>query len=135
MKNKDDNLLKSVKFLFGKPSHQGYYFYCLDDLNSMQIIDKESLKELLLKLGCLDFIMISYYLDRNLPLFYDCKEKKLKQFADSSLSKDDISEMIYDEIKEQANPIQNKSAYDYCFGKDSDFYKLDFAERLNLWRL
>lgn len=130
---KENNMLSSVKFLFGKPSHQGYYFYCLDDLDSMQIIDKESLKNLLLKLGCMDFIKTNYYLDRNMIIFYDCKEKKYKEFKESDLNKDELSKMIYDELKE--NTIQtNKSVYESLFGKDSTFYQTNFAERLNIWR-
>ena len=50
----------SVNFLFAKPAYQGHYYFALDDINSMQIIDKDSLRKLLVKLRCGDFIKTNY---------------------------------------------------------------------------
>ena len=78
--NSQNELLNSVEFLFAKPCFQGHYMYAMDDLDSMSVIDKDSLKNLLVQLKCYDFVKTNYLLDRNLPLFFNAKEKKIEEF-------------------------------------------------------
>ena len=75
-----NELFNSVEFLFAKPCYQGHYMYALDDLESMSIIDKDSLKQLLIQLKCYDFVRTNYLLDRNLPIFFNAKEKRIEEF-------------------------------------------------------
>ena len=70
-----NELFNSVEFLFAKPYYQGYYMYSLDNLESMSVIDKDSLRQLLVQLKCYDFMRTNYLLDRNLPIFFNAKEK------------------------------------------------------------
>jgi hypothetical protein len=122
----DLNLFNSVNYLFATPAYEGYYQYALDDLNSMSLIDKDSLKQLLLKLGCYNFIKVNDLLNCNFPIFYDVKKKELKEFEmNSYLTKDDLRNYILDELKDGLKQ-ETKSSYEYYFGNDSNFYKNNF---------
>ena len=126
----NQNALNSVKFLFAKPYSEGHYLYSLDDLESLSIIDKDSLRELLIKLECRDFIKMNELLDRNFPLFFDAKQKKLMEFQSSNpITKKDISDNLMSQMKENYNS-KTQSKYEMFFGKDSDFYKQNFNEDL-----
>lgn len=131
----ENEIFNSVKFLFARPCYQGHYEYALDDIESLSIIDKESLKKLLIRLKCMDFIKINYLMDRNFPLFFDVHNKKLMEFElNSELSKEDINKIITNELMEQQKPKET-SQYDKFFGKESNFYKQNFdEERLKLWQ-
>lgn len=137
----DDKLnievFNSVNYLFAKPYYQGHYYYTLDNLETMSVIDKNSLKELLYKLGCGNFIKITHLMDRNLPFFYDVKKKQLMEFQEtnSDITREDLKNFIVEELKESINKNNNKSPYETFFGKDSDFYKTDiYTERLKAWQ-
>lgn len=127
-----NELFNSVEFLFAKPYYQGHYMYALDNLESMSVIDKDSLRQLLVQLKCYDFIRTNYLLDRNLPIFFNAKEKKIEEFEDiGELTKEDIQKMICNELVINAVP-QQKSNYERFFGKDSKLYQQNFnGEMLN----
>lgn len=130
----DINAFNSVKFIFAKPCYEGYYYYSLDDLNNISIIDKTSLLELTIKLGCGNFIKLNYLLDRNLPFLYYCKEKQLMEFQETNcdISKEELRKMIIDDMKENINKTNNINNYERFFGKDSTFYKNSFyKENIN----
>ena len=74
-----NELFNSVEFLFAKPCYQGHYMYALDNLESMSVIDKDSLRQLLIQLKCYDFVRTNYLLDRNLPIFFNAKEKRIEE--------------------------------------------------------
>jgi len=114
----------SVNFLFAKPAYQGHYYFSLDDINQMQIIDKDSLRKLLVKLRCGDFIKTNYLLDRNFPFFYDVKKKELLEFQETNndVSREDINKYIREELKINGTQEQ-QTPYERFFGKDSNFYK------------
>ena len=135
--NLNIEIFNSVNYLFAKPYYQGHYYYALDNLETMSVIDKDSLKELLLKLGCGNFIKLIHLMDRNLPFFYDVKKKQLMEFQEtnSDITKEDLKNFIVEELKESINENNNKSPYETFFGKDSDFYKTDiYTERLRAWQ-
>lgn len=137
MEQENVNTFNSVNFLFAKPAYQGHYYYSLDDINSMQIIDKDSLKKLLVKLQCGDFIKTNYLLDRNFPFFYDVKKKELLEFQEtnSDITREDLTNYIHEELSMNSNIENQKSPYEKFFGKDSDFYKKNFYEMENgLWQ-
>ena len=128
--NIQNEVFNSVEFLFAKPYYQGHYMYALDNLESMSVIDKDSLRNLLVQLKCYDFIRTNYLLDRNLPIFFNAKEKRLEEFEDTSeLTKEDIQKMIHDELNINAVP-QQKSNYERFFGKDSKLYRQNFNEEM-----
>ena len=137
MEKENVNTFNSVNFLFAKPAYQGHYYYSLDDINSMQIIDKDSLRKLLVKLQCGDFIKTNYLLDRNFPFFYDVKKKELLEFQEtnSDITREDLTNYIHEELSMNSNIENQKSPYEKFFGKDSDFYKKNFYEmENNLWQ-
>lgn len=124
----NNEAFNSVEFLFAKPYYQGVYMYALDDLDALSMIDKNSLKDLLTKLKCYNFIKIDYLLNRNLPLFFDVKKKKLMEFETSvQMTKKDIHDLMYDEIKEQLKP-KEISNYERFFGENSTLYRQNFNE-------
>ena len=94
----------------------------------MQIIDKDSLRGLLVKLRCGDFMKTNYLLDRNFPFFYDVKKKELLEFQETNIdiTKEEITKYIHDELNVNLNQENNKSPYEKFFGNDSDFYKQNF---------
>ena len=125
-----NELFNSVEFLFAKPCYQGHYMYALDDLESMSIIDKDSLKQLLIQLKCYDFVRMNYLLDRNLPIFFNAKEKRIEEFEDiNELDSATIKKMIHEELAVNAIP-QQKSNYERFFGKDSKLYQQNFNEEM-----
>ena len=125
-----NELFNSVEFLFAKPCYQGLYMYALDDLESMSIIDKDSLKQLLIQLKCYDFVRMNYLLDRNLPIFFNAKEKRIEEFEDiNELDSATIKKMIHEELAVNAIP-QQKSNYERFFGKDSKLYQQNFNEEM-----
>ena len=125
-----NELFNSVEFLFAKPCYQGHYMYALDDLESMSIIDKDSLKQLLIQLKCYDFVRTNYLLNRNLPIFFNAKEKRIEEFEDiNELDSATIKKMIHEELAVNAIP-QQKSNYERFFGKDSKLYKQNFNEEM-----
>lgn len=132
MENMDNiDTFNSVNYLFGKPAYIGHYYFALDDISNLSIIDKDSLRGLLLKLGCKDFMRINYLLDRNLPLFFDVKKNKLKEFEETSeISKEEVDAIIRQDLTENLIKQNNISAYEKFFGKDSDFYKQTFTKDL-----
>lgn len=123
----------SVNFLFARPAYQGHYYFALDDINSMQIIDKDSLRGLLVKLRCGDFIKTNYLLDRNFPFFYDVKKKELLEFQETNIdiTKEELTKYIHDELNSNLNQENNKTPYEKFFGNDSDFYKQNFYDIMN----
>lgn len=137
MENNID-VFNSVNYLFAKPYCQGYYYYALDDLDTMSVIDKDSLKNLLIKLGCGNFIKIDYLMDRNFPFFFDVKKKELLEFQEtnSEINKEDLIKHIHEELKANINQNNNKSPYERFFGKDSDFYKQNIYDTMenNKWQ-
>ena len=125
-----NELFNSVEFLFAKPCYQGHYMYALDDLESMSVIDKDSLRQLLIQLKCYDFVRINYLLDRNLPIFFNAKEKRIEEFEDiNELDSATIKKMIHEELAVNAIP-QQKSNYERFFGKDSKLYQQNFNEEM-----
>lgn len=125
-----NELFNSVEFLFAKPCYQGYYMYALDNLESMSVIDKDSLRQLLIQLKCYDFVRINYLLDRNLPIFFNAKEKRIEEFEDiNELDSATIKKMIHEELAVNAIP-QQKSNYERFFGKDSKLYQQNFNEEM-----
>lgn len=125
-----NELFNSVEFLFAKPCYQGHYMYALDNLESMSVIDKDSLRQLLVQLKCCDFMRTNYLLDRNLPIFFNAKEKRIEEFEDiGELTKEDIQKMIHEELTINAIP-QQKSNYERFFGKDSKLYQQNFNEEM-----
>ena len=127
-----NELFNSVEFLFAKPCYQGHYMYALDNLESMSVIDKDSLRHLLVQLKCYDFMRTNYLLDRNLPIFFNAKEKRIEEFEDiGELDPLTIKKMIHEELAINAIP-QQKSNYEKFFGKDSKLYQQNFnVEMLN----
>lgn len=135
--NLNIEIFNSVNYLFAKPYYQGHYYYALDNLETMSVIDKDSLKELLLKLGCGNFIKLIHLMDRNLPFFYDVKKKELLEFQEtnSDITREDLKNFIVEELKESSYKDNIKSPYEIFFGKDSNFYKTDiYTERLRAWQ-
>ena len=129
-KPQNEQLFNSVEFLFAKPCYQGHYVYALDNLESMSVIDKDSLRHLLVQLKCYDFVKTNYLLDRNLPIFFNAKEKRIEDFEDvGELTKEDLRKMICDELTINAVP-QEKSNYERFFGQDSKFYTQNFNEEM-----
>lgn len=125
-----NELFNSVEFLFAKPYYQGHYMYALDNLESMSVIDKDSLRQLLVQLKCYDFMRTNYLLDRNLPIFFNAKEKRIEEFEDiGELTKEDIRKMICNELVINAVP-QQKSNYERFFGQDSKLYQKNFNEEM-----
>ena len=125
-----NELFNSVEFLFAKPCYQGYYMYALDNLESMSVIDKDSLRQLLIQLKCYDFVRMNYLLDRNLPIFFNAKEKRIEEFEDiNELDSATIKKMIHEELAVNAIP-QQKSNYERFFGKDSKLYQQNFNEEM-----
>ena len=125
-----NELFNSVEFLFAKPCHQGHYMYALDNLESMSVIDKDSLRQLLIQLKCYDFVRMNYLLDRNLPIFFNAKEKRIEEFEDiNELDSATIKKMIHEELAVNAIP-QQKSNYERFFGKDSKLYQQNFNEEM-----
>lgn len=125
-----NELFNSVEFLFAKPCYQGYYMYALDNLESMSVIDKDSLRQLLIQLKCYDFVRTNYLLDRNLPIFFNAKEKRIEEFEDINESDSaTIKKMIHEELAVNAIP-QQKSNYERFFGKDSKLYQQNFNEEM-----
>ena len=125
-----NELFNSVEFLFAKSCYQGYYMYALDNLESMSVIDKDSLRQLLIQLKCYDFVRTNYLLDRNLPIFFNAKEKRIEEFEDiNELDSATIKKMIHEELAVNAIP-QQKSNYERFFGKDSKLYQQNFNEEM-----
>ena len=125
-----NELFNSVEFLFAKPCYQGHYMYALDNLESMSVIDKDSLRQLLIQLKCYDFVRMNYLLDRNLPIFFNAKEKRIEEFEDiNELDSATIKKMIHKELAVNAIP-QQKSNYERFFGKDSKLYQQNFNEEM-----
>ena len=111
----NNEMINSVKFLFAKPYYQGIYLYSMDDLDNMIPIDKNELKELLIKLKCLDFIKINYLLDRNFPLFFDIKNKKIREFKKiNDINESDIRNSLIEQMKE-TTVLNEESNYEkFC---------------------
>ena len=129
-KLQNEQLFNSVEFLFAKPCYQGHYIYALDNLDSMSVIDKDSLRHLLVQLKCYDFVKTNYLLDRNLPIFFNAKEKRIEEFEDiGELDSATIKKMIHEELMINAVP-QEKSNYERFFGQDSKFYTQNFNEEM-----
>lgn len=130
MNNTD--IFNSAEFLFAKPYSQNFYAYTIDNLNELSLIDKNSLKNLLIKIKCYDFIKTNYLLNRNLPLFFDIKNKKLLEFQITSLEKQDVADILKNELSvKQEN---EKSIYEIIFGKNSTFYKQNIYDKeLKIW--
>lgn len=125
-----NELFNSVEFLFAKPYYQGHYMYALDNLESMSVIDKDSLRQLLVQLKCYDFMRTNYLLDRNLPIFFNAKEKRIEEFEDvGELDSATIKKIIHEELAINAIP-QQKSNYERFFGKDSKLYQQNFNEEM-----
>lgn len=125
-----NELFNSVEFLFAKPCYQGHYMYALDNLESMSVIDKDSLRQLLVQLKCYDFMRTNYLLDRNLPIFFNAKEKRIDEFEDiGELDPLTVKKMIHEELAINAIP-QQKSNYERFFGKDSKLYQQNFNEEM-----
>ena len=125
-----NELFNSVEFLFANPCYQGHYMYALDNLESMSVIDKDSLRQLLVQLKCYDFVRTNYLLDRNLPIFFNAKEKRIEEFEDiNELDSATIKKMIHEELAVNAIP-QQKSNYERFFGKDSKLYQQNFNEEM-----
>ena len=104
--------------------------YALDNLESMSVIDKDSLRQLLLQLKCYDFVRTNYLLDRNLPIFFNAKEKRIEEFEDvGELDYATIKKMIHEELAVNAIP-QQKSNYERFFGKDSKLYQQNFNKEM-----
>lgn len=130
MNNTD--IFNSAEFLFAKPYSQNCYAYTIDNLDELSLIDKNSLRHLLIKLKCYDFIKTNYLLDRNFPLFFDIKNKKLLEFQITSLEKQDVVDILKNELSvKQEN---EKSIYEIIFGKNSTFYKQNIYDKeLKIW--
>ena len=129
-KLQNEQLFNSVEFLFAKPCYQGHYMYALDNLDSMSVIDKDSLRHLLVQLKCYDFVKTNYLLDRNLPIFFNAKEKRIEEFEDiGELDSATIKKMIHEELMINAVP-QEKSNYERFFGQNSKFYTQNFNEEM-----
>ena len=125
-----NELFNSVEFLFAKPCYQGHSMYALDNLESMSVIDKDSLRQLLVQLKCYDFVQTNYLLDRNLPIFFNAKEKRIEEFEDiNELDSATIKKMIHEELAVNAIP-QQKSDYERFFGTDSKLYQQNFNEEM-----
>ena len=124
METSNIETFNSVNFIFAKPAYEGHYYYALDDIKQTQIIDKDSLRELLVKLKCYDFIKTNYLLEHNFPLFYDVKNKQWLEFEETNgnISTKDIKEYLYEELKLN-NTQKQQTPYEYFFGKNSNFYK------------
>ena len=104
--------------------------YALDNLESMSVIDKDSLRQLLIQLKCYDFVRTNYLLNRNLPIFFNAKEKRIEEFEDiNELDSATIKKMIHEELAVNAIP-QQKSNYERFFGKDSKLYQQNFNEEM-----
>ena len=104
--------------------------YALDNLDSMSVIDKDSLRHLLVQLKCYDFVKTNYLLDRNLPIFFNAKEKRIEEFEDiGELDSATIKKMIHEELMINAVP-QEKSNYERFFGQNSKFYTQNFNEEM-----
>ena len=132
MENNKD-IFKSIRFLFATPLYEGYYNYCLDDFDTMNLIDKTGLKELLVKIGCRDFIQTNYYIDRNYPIYFDVKTKKYRKFETPTVTKEDVEKLIKEELITENR--KEKSPYEIFFGKDSRFFEKDiYSERLKEWQ-
>lgn len=130
----DINIFNSAEFLFAKPYSQNFYVYTIDNLNELSLIDKNSLKNLLIKIKCYDFIKTNYLLDRNLPLFFDIKNKKLLEFQIISLKKQDVADILKNELSVKQENENEKSTYEIIFGKNSTFYKQNiYNKELNIW--
>lgn len=124
-----NDIINSVKFLFAKPYSEGYYVYSIDDLDSLILIEKSELKEILYKLNCRDFQKINYIMDRNFPLFFDAEKKKIVEFEKFN---DSVNETVKNEILENLKiKPKNTSVYENFFGKNSNVYKLNFYEVMN----
>lgn len=126
------NAFNSVNFLFAKPYYEGHYYYAIDDINNMSVIDKDSLKKLVLKLGCGNFLKLNYITDRNFPFFYDAKKKEIIEFQEtnSEITRKDLENYIHEELK--INTKKETSLYERFFGENSNFYKQNFdKETLN----
>ena len=129
-KLQNEQLFNYVEFLFAKPCYQGHYMYALDNLDSMSVIDKDSLRHLLVQLKCYDFVKTNYLLDRNLPIFFNAKEKRIEEFEDiGELYSATIKKMIHEELMINAVP-QEKSNYERFFGQNSKFYTQNFNEEM-----
>lgn len=130
----------SVNYLFARPAYQGHYYYAIDDINTNQIIDKDSLRQLLVRLQCRNFIRLNYLMDRNFPFFYDVKNKELQEFEEtnSDITREDLRNYIHEELNVNMNQQNNQSNYERFFGNNSDFYKnniYDFINKENeLWQ-
>ena len=137
MENTNIDSFNSINFLFAKPYSQGFYCYALDDLDTMSMIDKDSLRNLVIKLGCGNFIRLNHLMDRNFPFYFDVKKKELLEFQEtnSDIGREELSKYIHEELKISAVPTQ-KSPYERFFGEDSDFYKQNFYETMenNKWQ-
>lgn len=129
MENTSSEILNSVKFLFAKPYSEGFYEYAVDNLNDLMIIDKDSLKQTLLKLKCMNFTKVNYLMDRNFPFLYDIKNKKIMEFEANELNENEVHKMILDEISLNSKP-KEISTFEKFFGEDSNFYKQNFEEIL-----
>lgn len=124
-----NDIINSVKFLFAKPYSEGYYVYSIDDLDSLILIEKSELKEILYKLNCRDFQKINYIMDRNFPLFFDAEKKKIVEFEKFN---DSVNETVRNEILENLKiKPKNTSVYENFFGENSNAYKLNFYEVMN----
>ena len=129
-KQQNEQLFNSVEFLFAKPCYQGHYMYALDNLESMSVIDKDSLRQLLIQLKCYNFVKINYILDRNLPIFFNAKEKRIEDFEEvGELDAETLRKMLHEELKINAIS-QQKTNYERFFGEDSQFYKQNFNEEI-----
>ena len=83
-----------------------------------------------LQLQCYDFMRTNYLLDRNLPIFFNAKQKRIEEFEDiGELDPLTIKKMIHEELAINAIP-QQKSNYERFFGKDSKLYQQNFNEEM-----
>lgn len=119
----------SITFIFAKPYMQGFYMYGINSLDSLTLIKKEELIELVEdKLQCKNYDDLYYVMSRNLPFLYDNSEKILKKFiiTNPTPTKDDINEIITKDFKEKSTPPKVngvQSIYNNLFGSNSTFFR------------
>ena len=120
--------ISSIKFIFAKPYSIGYWLYSINNIESLVIIPKENLIEIIEKKLKFRSEDLEYVFTRSLPFIYDNENRVVKRFSitNNAPTKKELASNLKKEMTESAtlfyknnNNYSNNSRYNSFFNNFS----------------
>ncbi len=125
-KNEINDLdVSSIKFIFAKPYSIGYWLYSINSVDSLAIVPKDSLIEIIERKLNFRSEDLEYVLSRSLPFIFDNDNRIIKRFSitNATPTKEELSNQMKKEMSESAHlfykKTNNNSRYNSYFNEFS----------------